>query len=236
MAKRKKRITLTRVTLALIALLSVAALWIIWQWNRTPDFWRDNETFVVEQQSQLRSMADGLEGRVISELSRAGRDGELTTITIPFADANAWLRTKLNPWAEHEGFAMPKPLRDYMVASEGGQPVVAFIIDTEEITQVISIRLVAYVRDSGRLFLKVDDFRAGSISLPPDAILDHVKNKLPGYWKDMTLLDELIRGLEVEPVFQHPGHTAKNLRMVGLHMTENTIEVTLEAARRSDVQ
>lgn len=236
MSKRKKRITLTRVTLALIGVLSLAALWIVWQWNRTPTYWRDNEQFVQQEEAKLRDIADSLEGRVISELSRAGRDGQLSTITISFDEANAWLRSKLPQWAKHEGFAMPKPLRDYMVASDQGKPVIAFVLDTEEITQVISIRLDTHVRDSGKLFLKIDDFKAGSISMSPDSILDHVRNKLPGYYKDMTLLDELVRGIEVEPVFQHPGHTSKNLRLVGVNMTEQGIAVTLEAARRGNLQ
>jgi hypothetical protein len=233
MAKAKRhpaRKIVTAVVLVLIALVCVLFVSVWAMWEMAPSWWTDNEAYLAEHDAKLAQVAGDIESRLISELSQADAAGERTVIEVPYREANAWLRQRFPQWARNQGHALPPPLSNFMIAHQSGKPVLAFRVSTPEIEQVFSMRFDVTITSRGVARVKLDDFRAGRLDIPAETLVEHLRNKLPAY--NIGDLVQLVEGMRFDPVFKHPGHTNRNLRVVGFEATESAIRLTVEAEPR----
>jgi hypothetical protein len=91
-----------RVAVALaLAVFAVIAL-IVWAAYRPPDWYNPRQ--IGDAGAWL---AEGVERRVLSELSAAHRFGEPWTLAVTAAEAEAWLNVRLPLWIENQG--VPRP-------------------------------------------------------------------------------------------------------------------------------
>ena len=226
---RRKRRLIQRIVLGTIGVVLLIGLFLFWRWHHTPSYWRANEALMDEQEEHLPQLANEFESRMISNASRLDTEGADATLVVPYDLANAWLRSKFPKWLANQGYTIPPPFSDFMIAADDGRPIVAFKLTTPEIEQVISMRFE--VRLSGdRAHIQLDGCHAGGLRVPVNSIADHLTNKLPAY--DIEPLIKLIHGVSIDPVFKHPGHTNRNLRLIGLEMQKDAAVLTLRAERR----
>jgi len=233
MAKGKRnraRNIVTGVVLAIIAVVCIIFISVWLMWEMTPSWWKNNEAYLAAHDADLPQVANDIETRLISELSQADSDGERTVIEVPYDQANAWLRHRFPQWARNQGHTIPPPLSNFMIAHDRGRPVLAFAVTTPEIEQVFSMRFDVNITSRGVARVKLDDFKAGRLDIPAETLIEHLRNKLPAY--NIGDLVRLIEGLRFDPVFKHPGHTSRNLRVVGFEANESAIRLTVEAEPR----
>jgi hypothetical protein len=233
MAKRKRhraRHVVTGVVIVLIAVVGVALVSVWWLWRMTPSWWNDNEAYLAAHQTELAQVASDVESRMISDLSRIDSDGVRTVIEVPYKQANAWLRHRFPQWARNQGHSLPPPLSSFMIARDAGKPVLAFAVTTPEIDQVFSMRFDVKISSRGVARVKLDDFKAGRLDIPAETLIEHLRAKLPAY--DIGDLARLVEGMRFDAVFSHPGHTGRNLRVVGFDANESALRFTVEAEPR----
>lgn len=215
--------------LGVITTIILIGLFFVWRWNSLPGYWQDNEAHARQNIDRLPELANRFENKMISEASLLDTEGQLVTLTVPYDLANAWLRSKFPKWMANQGYLIPPPFSDFMIATENGMPVIAFRLTTPEIEQVISMRFAVQLQgDNARIHL--DNCRAGRLSIPAESIIEHLGNKLPGY--NIEPLIKLVRGVTFERVTKHPGHTNRDLRLMDIKFIENEMVLTLQAQRR----
>jgi len=230
MATKAKSITATRIILAIIALVCLTGAWIFWQWNSTPAYWRNTQHDLFDHASELAAMADKIESQLITEVSGANTEGAVTTIRVSYSLANAWLRVKLPQWARNQGQAIPPPLNNFMIAENGSMPVIAFELKTPEVQQVISMRFSVSLRDDGLAAVKLDNFRAGQLSIPAESVLEYLGKKMPAY--NIDPLRIFVQGEPFPTIVRHPGHQGRNLRLVGFAANKDALTLTVRAEPR----
>lgn len=226
MSKRK---LMTRISIGVITACILIGLFFAWRWNSQPAYWQDNEAQAKQHIDQLPDLANRFENKMISETSLLDTEGAVDTLVLPYDLANAWLRTKFPKWMNNQGYTIPPPFNDFMIATENGMPVIAFRLSTPEIEQVISMRFKVQLQGENA-HLQLDGCRAGRLSIPAESIIEHLSHKLPGY--NIDPLIKLVRGLTFDPMTRHPGHTNRDLRLVGIQFMENKMVLTLKAQRR----
>ena len=226
---RRRRRTLRNVTLVIIALLCVAGSWAVVQWRRVPEYWAAHEQ-VAPDPVLAAVAADELESRVLREVSQSGREADITTITIRYDQANAWLKMNLRQWAAHQQVTIPSSLRDIVVAQEGGIPVVGVAIKTDEIDQVFSLSLNLRMLESGQARVQVARVRAGRLPVPLVGIFGHLRKSIPA--EVLEPVEQFVAGTPFDPVMPHPGHEAKRLRLVRFEVTDDAVVLTFRAEAR----
>lgn len=228
--RRRRRISVRGVILALAALLCLAAVWVVVQWQRRPAYWQRHDQFMQMPAAEVTALADQLESRMVRQVSQTGRNGDTTTIVIGFDEANAWLMMNLGAWARHQQISIPEPLSDMMVALEGGRPVIGFALATPEVEQVFSIAFDVRMLASGQAAIQIAGVRAGRLPIPISAVLEHLRKSVPPEILDPV--EQLVAGDPFDPVTPHPGHAAKQLRLVGFEVTSQGVALTLKAEAR----
>jgi len=228
--RKRRRISVGGVALVLAFLFCIAGLWIVWQWNRKPACWREHDRLKQMPVETVERMADRIENRMLSEVSQVGRNGDTATIVLPFEDVNAWLMMKLDDWAANQEIVIPKPLGDFVVASRGDRPVVAFALETEEVSQVFSVTFDVRLPAPGKLVVQIDSVHAGRLPIPVDAVLKHLRKSVPQHV--LEPLEKLAEGEPFEAVVDHPGNAAKCLRVVGLDVADKGVAIALKAEPR----
>lgn len=228
--RRRWRAIILSVLLTMIALACLTGGWMYWRWSSRPDYWRQYEAFLAAQGEALGPMADGVENRVLSELSQIGRNSSDTaTVIVTLEEANAWLSRKLPAWAANQGLEVPELLRGAMVAIQGGRPVLAFAVKTPQMNQVFSI--VFDIRaDAEQARVQAQQIYAGTLPIPAGSIIELLKKTTPP--EDIEPLVALFDGLPFDPVFRHPGHEAKKLRLIGFAVKDKELGLTLRAETR----
>lgn len=228
--RKRRRISVGGVVLALAIVFCLAGLWIVWQWNRKPACWREHDRLEQMPAEAVERIADRIESQVLSEVSQVGRNGNPATIVLPFEDVNAWLMMKLDDWALNQQITIPKPLGDFVIASRGNKPVVAFALETEEVSQIFSVAFDVRLPAPGKLVVQIDSVHAGRLPIPIQAVLKHMRKSVPQH--ALEPLEKLARGEPFEAVVDHPGNTGKSLRVVGFNVDARGVAVTLEAEPR----
>lgn len=228
--RKRRRISVGGVVLAIAIVFCLAGLWIVWQWNRKPACWSEHDRLKQMPAETVERMAKQIENRMLSEVSQIGRNGDTTTIVVPFEDVNAWLMVKLDDWAANQEIAIPKPLGDFVVASESDKPVIAFALETEELSQVFSVAFDVRLPAPGKLVVQIDSVHAGRLPIPVQAVLEHLRKSVPQ--NVLEPLEKLADGEPFEAVVDHPGNTGKNLRVVGFDVDARGVAVALKAEPR----
>jgi len=226
----RRRISVSAVVLAIVTVFCVAGLWLFWQWHRKPVCWQEHDRLAQLSKATITKMADTIESRLLREVSHIGRESNTARIVIPFDQANAWLLLRLEEWARHQDVLIPAPLGDRMVAGDDGQLVIAFAIRTEEIDQVFRAAFDVELLEPGKLTLKVASVHAGRLPIPIGAMVKHLRKSVPKYV--LTPIEQLLDGEPVEAVFDHPGHSARSLRVVGFEVESQSVAITLQARPR----
>ena len=228
--RKRRRISVGGVVLALAIVFCLAGLWVVWQWNRRPACWREHERLEQMPAETVERMADRIESRMLSEVSQVGRAGNPATIVLPFEDANAWLMMKLDDWAANRQITIPKPLGDFVIASRSDKTVVAFALETEEVSQIFSVAFDVRLPAPGKLVVQIDSVHAGRLPIPVQAVLKHLRKSVPQHV--LEPLEKLAEGEPFDAVVNHPGNSGKSLRVIGFDVNATGVAVTLEAEPR----
>lgn len=229
MSKLTKRQLVTRIVLGVIAAFILIGLFFVWRWTSTPGYWRDNQTKMQQQVDQLPQLANQFESKMLGDASMLDTEGNVDQLIVPYDLANAWLRTKFPKWMANQGYTIPPPFSDFMIASQDAMPVVAFRLKTPEIDQVISMRFAVDI-NGDQAHVRLYDSSAGQMGIPLKSVVEHLQNKLPAY--NIDPLIKLMRGITFEPVRKHPGHDDRDIRLIGIEPRENELVLTFRAQRR----
>jgi len=109
------RVRLTRTLIVVIAMVSVltAAGWIA---ARTAPGWYAPP--LIDE--PLRELAEGVERRVLSEVSDVHPSGQPWTLTVTDREASAWMNVRLALWAANQRIDLPEGLARWCARFEGG--------------------------------------------------------------------------------------------------------------------
>jgi hypothetical protein len=193
-----------------------------------PDYWKEQQKQrTAESIDILTDRGMSLERRVTDEITRvnllAAPGGDVRTLRVPTADANAWLATRLTPWLENRQITLPPELRDPMVAVRGQSLIIAFAAGPPESAQIVSIELSLSVLEDGRLRVRVEGLRSGRLPVP-EFIVRKIASALPASQaRAVQTLFQALDGIEIEPRFHLDESRDSKLRS----LTFSPEEVTL---------
>lgn len=241
------------VILAILAVTLVAGVgW--WMWTSTPDYWQANQQALASTtREEQERMADDAFNRLTATFTAASNstsrqpgnlhasdqqtpagDGAAAagerdadrTVKLTYQEVNAWLATRLKDWLANQGATLPKEVRDFMVAKEGGNLVVAFEFDTPQLQQVVSLVLDVGMTDEGLMRVGVVRVRGGTLPLPIEELLQGIRDSSPDAVspEDIDRLTSALDGQTFEPEFKIDG--SRTARITYFKMLDDGVEVT----------
>ena len=207
-------------------------------WDRTQAFWTDTDTATLDR------MAESAERRVFNQVSRrpvansaaAGNSASsddssgAQTVTITLDEAISWLRQRFPQWIENSGHSLPPEVMDPMLAIEDDLLVMAFRIDTDERTNLVSLLWDIDFNDDGTGTLRLANVRLGTLDMPLKLIFDQVSAYDSSYADLAANAQSLTEGVPFEPVFTLPGSQDRTVRIRDMRLQENAIELDIEPA------
>jgi hypothetical protein len=173
------RITVKRVALIALAIVACVALGlaiiVYIQVRQAPAWWTPMES----TDASLADMGRALENRVPTVLSdlRPGTTpserAQPWRLLLPSSQANAWLATRLAPWLENRGYAMPKGIEQTQVNFGEGSIAIGFQCARPGKEPLwLGATLKPEVRADGSLWLSARSISIGRLGLPPTMVLD----------------------------------------------------------------
>lgn len=222
----------------MVVIIVIAAWILVYRATSAPEFWDQTQTFWADTDTAtLDKMAESAERRVFNRVSNTPNEDANTgpqTVTVTLDEANAWLRQRFPQWVENRGQQMPPELMDPMLAIEEDLLVLAFQIETDERTSLVSLLVDVEFNEDGTGIFRLANVRLGRQDLP----LQWLINKISAYdnsYADLAANAQgLTEGLPFEPVFAMPGSQDRLVRVRDMRLLEdeNTIELDIEPTRQ----
>lgn len=153
--KRRRHLVIQLALLAIILALLLAGLHAIRLWRRVPQYWAPARARAAAIEPAVRqTSAVSLERRLLRELTDPHAPPR-RTVRLTLDEINAWLSEQLPAWAANRGAAIPPGVQDITALVDEGRLILAFLYDTDEMTQVITAVFV------------IDPPPAGAADAPP---------------------------------------------------------------------
>lgn len=238
--KKMPKTTMGRVQLGVIAAVTLLVLMFIVLYGvsrMTPDYWKHNEKLLASDNATLLQLANTFEQRALRDLSGSHEVQEPTrTVHVAFEEINAWLNIKLEDYLANRKLSLPKEIRHPMLAGKKGQLILAFELDTPQLKQVVSVTIVPIFEPSGNRFrLQLLGARAGVLPLPVQTLREQASAQSPGAKAKIDQVFNLLGNEWLEAVQHHPGDARQNLRLIGIDITEEGLDLTLRSEPRKPV-
>lgn len=235
--KKMPRSTWGRVQLALLAAVTLLVLFVIVLYSvsrLTPGYWKHNEKLLASDNATLLQLANTFEQRALRDLSGSHEEQATTrTIHVAFAEINAWLNIKLEDYLANRKVSLPKEIRHPMLAGEDGKLILAFKLDTPQLKQVISIELQPIFEESGNRFqLKLLGAHAGVLPLPIQTLREQASAQSPDAKEQIDKVFDLLGNQWLEAVQHHPGDARQNLRLIGINISSDGLDLMLRSEPR----
>lgn len=147
------------------------------------------------------------------------------TIFLSTDEINSWMAVKFQDWAAQQNARIPPYVTDFMLATEGGNAVLAFHVDKEPLAGVISLVMSVEVSGTGEATLQVLHVRGGTMNVPAADRL----TQMFGESGDAKLAEDFrqaLDGLTFDPV-QTIGDA--KVRVLDLAVQEGGVSVTIQA-------
>ncbi len=157
-------------------------------------------------------------------------------MTVTRDEANVWLSQKLPEWIESRGYPFPSQVSDLMAATEGRYLVFRFNLETEEISQVVSMTMDAKFQDDGKVLLTLQSIKGGQLPLPLSSLTGVLKkNAGGGRMKEaVEQMTNLFDGQTFDTRFKFD--ELRDLIVVGLDFVENRITLKMRLLPSKKVQ
>ncbi len=216
--------TLT-VLFALPTILSITSLVLL---RSHPDYWKEQQKLRATTPAEfLAERGMSFERRVTDEITRvnllAAPGGDVRTLRLTAAEANAWLATRLGPWLENRQITLPSELRDPMVAVQGQSLILAFAVGQPDSFQVVSVHVGLILLEDGRLRVQVQRIRSGLLPVPK-FFLRRIGSAMPNSQaKAVQAFFQALDGFEFEPRFHLDESRDSKLRSITYSPDEVTI-------------
>lgn len=138
----------------------------------------------------------------------------------------AFVQTRLDDWMAERGYVKPEEIKDPMVRVSDGDLVMAFLIQTDIISQVVSGRFDLVIRADGYAELTMERFLVGNLPVPANAISEHLQNSTgdkraaeAGQWLSK------LQYLEFKPVIKLDHR--RRARVQDYQLMDNGLELTV---------
>jgi len=203
-------------------------------WKSRPDYWHHNRQLLAADNATLQQLASSLEQQMLRDLSGSPQDTSTTrTLRLSFDQINAWLNVKLEDYLANRNLKLPREVSHIMLAGEEDVLIVAFEYDNGSVSQVMSFRIQPRFATDGRQFqLKLLGVKAGALPLPIKSLRDRVARQSPQAGQQMDSVLETLDGKWLEAVQFHPGDARQNLRLTGIRINEEGMDLTLQSEPR----
>lgn len=248
------------VVLLVIAALSIAGGVGYWMWSSEPDYWQArNAQLESVPEPQLRQQAEDLEQRVVGTLTavhppthepmqptpagdtaatvppdatNTAGGADVRTITMSFDDVNAWLATRLDGWLANQGEELPPQVSRFMLTAEGDDLVLAFLVDSPQVRQVVSVIFNVQVLRGGQARLRVVEVRGGTLPMPVDALMTQLEEQAPTGVDDEAVarLARALDGETFDPL--HEIDKARQARLLALDVSPTGLTATVRVEPR----
>lgn len=196
-ATPRRRLSRTRVAVALVGVLAVGAVAL---WLATPVSYREYQLFLAgNRPADLEQTASEVEARCRTALEAARAAGlPATWIAVEQREASVWLTQRAHQFLVGHELMLPKHMQDLMVEAEGDHLVLRFRLVTREMEPVVSLRVRPVAHPDGMLALRATGVRAGRLPVPFSA-LTGVLHKQVRYPEDQAALRHLASWLDGRP-------------------------------------
>lgn len=199
-----------------------------------PGYWKRNQKLLASDNATLLQLANTFEQRALRDLSGSpGQALPRRTVHVDFQEINAWLNIKLEDYLTNRGIKLPPQIHQPMLAGEEGMLILAFEYRTPRMSQIISVELHPIFQEDGQRFrLKLGRIRAGSIPLPLQSIRNQIASQSPQAAQQLDQILALLGDQWHEAIQRHPGDARLNLRLVGVDITPQGIDLQLQSEPR----
>ena len=208
-----------------IALLTAAAIWCVYQWQHTPQYWTDNQTFLQSQTEQeINQIAMDAENQVLNLLSLSVQtDGSAQEpvekqLSLNTHQINAWLNQRLPAWSSHQNFELPPEIKNVMIHTENGRIAAAFEYNKNDMHKVFTLVFDVTMISKGKAMFHLTQLRGGSLPAKPSWLINN--------FNDSTLkklATEIIQGKIMELKFPHPADDRRTIMINKLTIHNNGI-------------
>ncbi len=238
--KLRRRLPATtwgKVQLASVATLTgilVMILTMVILWKSKPAYWHHNKKLLASDNATLQQLASTLEQQMLRDLSGSPENISTTrTLRLSFDQANAWLNVKLEDYLANRDLKLPREIRNIMLAGDEGVLILAFEYHNGTINQVLSFEIQPSFAPDGRQFqLKLLRAKAGALPLPIKTLRNQIARQSPQAGGQIDGILATLNGRWLESVQFHPGDARQNLRLTGIGITPEGLNLTLRSEPR----
>lgn len=226
-----------RIQLGVLATVTVLILlsWIIsMMLGNEPAYWKRNQKLMASDNATLLQLANTFEQRALRDLSGSpGQALPRRTLHVDFQEVNAWLKIKLEDYLSNRRIQLPSQIHQPMLAGEKGKLILAFEYRSPRVNQIISVELQPIFQDDGQRFrLQLGTIRAGVIPLPLQTIRSQIASQSPQAAQQLDQLLAQLGDTWHEAIQRHPGDARMNLRLVGVDIDSQGIDLVLQSEPR----
>lgn len=221
------RVKWRRLFAVCFVLMVIGAL-VVWRLTRTPPHWyappNANDAAVVD-------LADQVEYRLLEEFQKIRDTPEPWRLRIREEQINAWLATRLMDWiAHHEDLTWPEDLDLPQIRFQPDGISLAVSIEALGGNTVVVTRVMPHF-DGGDLFVELDHYSVGRLSLPGEST-NHLA-KLIDRYAGSTAMDDpgaqllvrLFKGEErIDPVLTLAD--SRRVRLTNLQLESGSVVLT----------
>ena len=209
----------------LIALLTAAAIWCVYQWQHAPQYWTDNQTFLQSQPSQqIDQIAMTAENQIFNLLSLTPQTQSASQkliekhLSLSTQQINAWLARRLPAWSSNQNFKLPPEIKNIMIHTENGRLAVAFEYEKNGTRKIVTLVFNITMISQGKALFHLTQLRGGSLSIKPSWLINNIQDS-----NLKQLAAQMIKGKIMELKFPHPADAQRTIMIKKISIHNNGI-------------
>ena len=198
---RRSRSLFKVVIVAALGLISVGTITVIGAVTlaaKAPTWWRS----VDPGDPETIDLAEQVERGVVNTVHRGRPEGEVWTVSVTAAQANAWLNVKLPRWMANRGSAWPVRLREIQANFVDGKASFGARIRGVDGDRVVAATIEPVIMTDGSLWILTATPHAGRLDLPRDWTVAQLRDWLPQEVYERLPAERILDALAAEtPLF-----------------------------------
>jgi len=217
------------VIIAVLGLIGVGTITVIGAATlaaKAPTWWRS----VDPGDPETIDLAEQVERGVVNTVHRGRPDGEVWTVSVTAAQANAWLNVKLPRWMANRGSAWPARLREIQANFIDGKASFGARIRGVDGDRVVAATIEPVIMTDGSLWILTATPHAGRLDLPRDWTVAQLRDWLPQEVYDRLPAERILDALAAEsPLFDEAVlklEDGRRVRLLGITPEDGRLLLT----------
>lgn len=214
---------MTRVLLALAGVTAAAVVLALVLSGCEPAWWRS----IDPADPALARVGQAVENDLTTELSRV-RDPAPWRMSLDTSAANAWLNSRLAPWAQHEAGVTSWPAEITQVQADfaDDRVALAFQLDLGGATRIIAAEVRPRIDESGALWIPARSLTVGRLPVPTSWVLRLLDERVTSQPAVRTVARALTGEAPLSPRAELKLPDGRRVRVLNLEARDGRLIVT----------